>query len=360
MRCEPQPCPARRARVLSALASLACVVLVPGCRPSDARTTAAPTIRVWYGTTQAFGVPGIAQRWVNILGNVSPAQDVQGFFFSLNGSAASPLVLGEDLRRLAAPGDFNAEIDRRDLRPGANDVLLVASNRQGLVSTSAVQILWQPGHGWPLPYEVDWSRETNATRAAQIVDGLWRFENGALRTAFPYFDRVLAFGDSSWTNYEAEVELIFHGFTGPTKKGPHYGVTHAGLGFRWEGHRDDGKQPRTRWYPLGAATEFLLFPGLTNCHWRILGDKRLRVYSDHPMAIELGRPYILKGQVVTLPDGRTRYRCKTWEAAKAEPDGWLAENIEGPEDAQAGSFLLVAHNSDVSFRRLKVVPLVGE
>ena len=57
------------------------------------------------------------------------------------------------------------------------------------------------------------------------------------------------------------------------------------------------------------------------------------------------------------PDGRTRYRCKTWEAAKAEPDGWLVENIEGPEDSQAGSFLLVAHNSDVTIGDVRVTPL---
>ena len=302
---------------------------------------------------------GLPQRWINILGTASPPDRIAKIECSLNGGDFQPLSKGPDLRRLASPGDFNIEIDRADLEEGDNEVRIRAVAGNGAASETAVTAEYSSEKRWPLPYTVDWSKVDNIQNVAQIVDGQWRLEDGGVRTAVPYYDRVLAFGDMNWTDYAATVEVTFHGFPGKRPGGPHFNVNHAGIGLRWRGHADDGKQPRTQWYPLGAATELTLEKDLTQCRWRILpGPPRRPEWADQPFAIELGRPYLLKGEVRTMPDGRNRYRTKVWSPDRNELDLWAVESFEQPaEDFPSGSLLLVAHNSDVTFGRLAVEPL---
>jgi hypothetical protein len=315
-------------------------------------------IDVWHGLRQKFGNIGLPQRWVNILGSVQPAEIVAQLEYSLNGSPWQPLSKGPDLVRLASPGDFNVEFDREILAPGTNEVRIRAADAQGTRLVQTVVVEYDPGRIWPLPYEVEFSKVTNLQDVCQVVDGRWRRTSDGVRTAVLHYDRVLAFGDMNWTDYSVAAELISHDFPGPGGEGPGFGVNHAGIGLRWRGHADDGKQPRVRWYPLGAATEFTLEKDLSRCRWRILpGPPQRPVYAARAFAIELGRKYWIKGKVKTLANGRSLYSSRIWASGEAEPDEWHVENMEQPsQDFSSGSAPLVAHRSDLTFCRIIIRP----
>lgn len=316
-----------------------------------------PRIDLWHGKRQRFGHLGLPQRWINILGAVSPAEHIAQLDYSLNGLDFLPLSKGPDLYRLASAGDFNIEIDHADLEDGENRVVIRSKDRDGVTSEETIVVDYTPGVVWRLPYEVDFAKVKDLQDVCQVVDGRWRLEKDGVRTADPYYDRVLAFGDMNWTNYALTAEVIFHDFPGPTPGGgPGFGVNHAGIGLRWRGHDDDGRQPHVAWYPLGAATEFTLQKDLSKCKWRIIpGPPQKTVYADEPYAIELGKKYWIKGEVRTMPDGRNRYRNKIWSPDRNELDFWAVERFEKPSrDFSSGSALLVAHRSDVTFGRVKI------
>lgn len=52
-----------------------------------------------------------------------------------------------------------------------------------------------------------------------------------------------------------------------------------------------------------------------------------------------------KTQVVTLPDGRSRYRFKHWQEGQSEPAAW---DVEGLEEGESGALCLVQHNANSS------------
>lgn len=321
---------------------------------------AAPRIHIWYGKSQRFGRPGLPQKWVNILGSVTEPEQVAGLSYSLNSGPEVRLSIGADLYRLARPGDFNADLDHALLKPGGNRLRIRLRDRAGRSQIETVAIHYIAGREWPLPYSVDWSKLKRIGEGAQIVDGAWRLEPGGVRTAAPWYDRVLAIGSMSWRDYEVTVDVTLHGFTGPEKCGPYYGVTHFGIGLRWQGHHEDGKQPRVQWYPLGSANEFMLFPDPSRMRWRILyGGPRGQRRAPRTRPLAAGRRYRVKSRVETLPNGYTLYRNKIWDAAEAEPLEWDVEGAEDQNDLQSGSLVLVAHNSDVTFGNLTVTP-VGE
>lgn len=319
-----------------------------------------PSIDVWHGPRQRFGHLGMPQPFVNILGAVSPAERIAEISFVLNGGDRRFVSKGPDLRRLAEPGDFNIEIDRKDLEARDNQVVIRAADQDGVRVESTVTLNYVPGKVWPLPYEIDLSKVTDLQDVCQVIDGRWRLEADGARTAAPYYDRILGFGDMNWTDYSIQAEVIFHSFPGAVAGdlGPGFGVNHAGLTMRFRGHADDGRQPRVQWYPLGAATEFTLENDLTQCRWRILPGPPVRaVYATERFAIELGKKYWLKGEVKTMPDGRNRYRDKIWAVGDDEPAAWAVENLEQPStDFPSGGALLVAHRSDATFGRVRIEP----
>ncbi len=317
-----------------------------------------PTIDVWHGARQRFGHLGLPQRFINILGSTAPAERIAEISYTLNGGERLYVSKGPDLRRLAEPGDFNIEIDHAELKPGENEVVIRAADLDRTRVETAVTVHFVPGRSWPLPYEVDLSKVDNLQDVCQVIDGRWRLDADGARTAAPYYDRVLGFGDMNWTNYSVQAEVTFHGFPGASseRKGPGFSVNHAGITLHWRGHDDDGRQPRVRWYPLGAATEFTLEKDLSQCRWRILpGPPKGVVYAEERFGIELEKKYWLKGEVRVLDDGRIRYRDKIWAVGDAEPAAWAVENIEEPStDFSSGGALLIAHRSDATFGRVRI------
>lgn len=322
---------------------------------SAAALAAEPTIDVWYGDSQHFGLRGHPQKWVNVLGSVSPADTIASLQFSLNDAQPESLSFRENRKRIAHDGDFNIEISRSTLHAGINTVVIVATDDSGAVKRKVVELHYHDAEKqWPLPYHVDWSSVSNIQDVVQIVDGKWRLTASGVRTVEPYYDRVIAFGDSSWSDYEVTTTLTVHGVTAP-KTGPNdTGVTHAAIALRWPGHDADGQQPSVKWYPLGATAEFRLGGDLQNCRWRIFDGKReYYVESDKRRAIEFEKPYRMKHRVETISDGNTRYRVKFWPAHADEPAEWDLQRIE-PDDLASGSALLIAHHSDVTFGNIAV------
>ncbi len=217
------------------------------------------------------------------------------------------LRLGADGRRLVNSGDFNIEIPTKALQPGMNTVEVVARDRRGRTTTATVQVDWQPDQVWPLPFTVDWSELSTEEiqHVAQAVDGRWEIANGKLHIAKIGYDRLMAIGDTQWTDYQVEVPITIH------KLNSRYGV---GVVMRWNGHTDNPvrtRNPRSGWLPLGAIGWFHNGRlAISGNRWRV--DPR-QVYRP----IAGGATYMFKMQVQTQSNNRPVYRLKGVAAGKA-------------------------------------------
>ena len=312
---------------------------------------------IWYGEEQSFGFPGNPQRAINVLGNVSYNDSLVLLEFSLNGGDWEQLSTGEDGRRLAREGDFNIEILRKELQEGVNTVTIRMEDAVGNKARTKVKVSYTSGNTWPLPYEVNWNEVDELQNVTCITDGKWKLVPDGIRTVESYYDRILAFGDSTWKDFEIETTVIFHDYAMPEPAPPTFGVSHAALAMRWPGHDDDGKQPRVKWYPLGATCEMQLKPSLDSCRWRILGDGTKTEDIHRLKQIELGKKYSMKSSVETLPDDSTQYSVKFWEYGLTEPAEWDLQAKEGPDDIKYGSGLLISHNTNVTFGSVKFTPI---
>ena len=318
----------------------------------------ASDINIWYGLEQDFGEIGLPQQWVNILGDVSDPDGIQSLTYSLDGGISEfNLSVGPDGRRLNDTGDFNVEIDFADLADGPNDVLIKATDMSDNVSLETLTLNKSESF-WPIPYSIDWSLVTNIQDVAQIVDGLWTIGSDGVRSVQPGYDRILAIGDVTWTDYEVTVPITIHSIDPaafdpdiyPYSVGPGLGII-----FRWQGHVDvDGSQPTWGWWESGASAWYEFFEsggGLLDLN----GDG---FYSVDPAnrTLDFGVRYFWKMRVQTIPGSGSQYRLKVWEDGQGEPLDWQMSGLE-PEDALAnGSFLLVAHHVDATFGNVTVIP----
>lgn len=320
-----------------------------------------PTIDIWYGNEQYFGVPARAQNWINVLGNVSPANRIAQLSYQLNGGDQKMLTLGSDLHRLAREGDFNIELRWEDVNTHENLVSIHATTKNGQTARQDVKLIVEKGNEWPLPYVVDFSRVDQLQKVAQVVDGKWELTAEGVRTTEPYYDRVLTMGDSSWENYEVNLSLTIHHFTPPQPGPPTYDVSHFGVALRWRGHVPDGRQPNRRWYPLGAQGELLLRAEGDSSRWRVLrggGEHWIAPPFSQYREIDLNRPLRIRAQVATLEDGQHVYRFKQWNEGEPEPLEWDVEALEErSRDFESGAFCIVPHNSDVTIHRVEAILL---
>ena len=214
----------------------------------------APIINVWYGDTQEFGNNGEPQVWCNIQGNVTDDGTITSFTYSLNGGSTINLSIGPDNRRLENSGDFNIDLDVANLLPGANTVLISAIDNDLNESTKTVTINYTENNIWPIPYNVDWSTLNNditkINDISHVVDGKFELTPDGIRTAEPGYDRLIAMGDVTSTNYEVLVPITIH--TMPSNGG-------VGVLLRWKGHTDTPvscAQPKCGYEPHGAISWF--------------------------------------------------------------------------------------------------------
>jgi hypothetical protein len=319
-----------------------------------------PVFNVWYGDTQNFGKLGIPQQWVNVLGNVSAPSGIASASYTLNGGAAQFLRIGPNGTRLADTGDFNVEIDHAILNPGANTVVITATDNLNNTVTHTVTVNWQnTGNVWPLPYSIDWSTVSNISDVAQVVDGLWAIQpDGTVRTIQTGYDRVIAIGDETWTNYEITAEMTFN-------RVDCYDFG-SGLITGWTGHTyGDSKalnpdQPRTG-HPFFGAGEYSTGGGLPS-------NAALDIYANSPsypettlvrdnsgLKLTLGVKYIFKFDVQRNANNTSSHlSLKVWPSGTAEPTNWT---LQTDGDASTGSFLLTPFRADVSFGKITAVAL---
>lgn len=329
-----------------------CLVIVSACTPDEL------SIDLWYGNKQSFGHPGNPQRAINILGNVCHVDTLLSLEYSLNKGEWKKLSTGKNDTRLARKGDFNIEILRTALREGNNRLEIRAEDSNNRITRTLVKIQYTDRKTWPLPYEIHWDQVKDLQKTVYISDGKWELVPGGIRTMEPYYDRILAVGDSTWRDFEMEISVIFHAYTLPEPGPPTYNVSHAALAMRWPGHDDDGKQPRVKWYPLGATCEMQLKPDLDSCRWRILGGASLKTENNSKLKqIKLSTKYRMKSRVESLENDSTLYAVKFWKDDRPEPEEWDLISHEGLEDEQFGSGLFLSHNTDLTFGDLKVTPL---
>jgi hypothetical protein len=321
-------------------------------------------IELWYGEHQKFGYKGNPQNVINILGSVTNRDSLIVLFFNLNNGVRRELSVGCDLRRLARPGDFNIEIDRKELNPGINELYIQAEFVSGENVSTTVSIEYKPGIIAQLPYRIDWSKISNIQDVAEIVDGYWQLTDDGVRTLEPYYDRVIAIGDTSWKDYEVFTKVIFHKMLpeNPVHHRPPFSShAHASLLLRWRGHMDDNKQPRVKWYPCGGLAMLRADAGQPGNRfiWHG-GESGILIEEKDRRIIKIGVPYNLRAQVWSQRNLNTTYSIKIWKENNPEPTEWDLTAIDGQNDLKSGSLLLVAHHADVTFGNVEVRSLNSE
>ncbi len=302
-------------------------------------TAALPVIEIWYGATQNFGAQGQPQPYINILGNISATNSISAAYYALNDGAPVDLNLGPDGRRLENLGDFNADITTADLLAGQNQVRISAETDLGAQAAVTVTVHYTPGTVWPAPYNIHWgdlATDAEILDAAQVVDGKWTLTPDGIRTLEPGYDRLIAIGDRTWTDYEARAAITLHSDLDWGE-----GV---GFLFRWDGHTNNPYvcgQPLCGYFPLG------------DIGW--MQENKLALYYGGSVARtwQTDRQYQMVMRVETEA-GTTTYRLKVWDTTtETEPADWQLTRTTSttPPD---GSLLLLAHQADVTFGEVSV------
>jgi hypothetical protein len=343
-------------------ASVSLVVVLIVLNFTSCKNKPKPTIEVWYGEQQHFGKLGNAHPYINILGNVRSEAGIRECRYSLNNGVYQTFPIGSDLHRLANHGDFNIEFRRELLVKGRNEVSIEVIDSSEKTAAKTVILEYTDHNTWPLPFEIRWDTVKNIQDVVQVCDGRWEITEEGLRVMEPYYDRVVAFGDNYWENYEITAEVIFHSYVKPRKgrEAPFFSVTHAAIASRWIGYSHDEHNPHRKWYPIGATCEFRLSPELDSCSFRILGGARKGEYSPKLVhTILLNKKYILKTSTATLDSISTVYKAKLWPADREENDTWDIIYTKSPEDVKSGCALLIAHHTVVTFGSIKAIP-IGE
>jgi len=317
-----------------------------------------PLVDVWYGITQDFGVIGTPQKWLNVLGNVSDPDGIASLSYTLDNGPATVLTIGADDYRLANSGDFNIDIDRSTLQQGVNTLKITAVDSLGYSTEQTVTVNYYDGSVWPTSYSIDWASAGSIQNVAQIVDGNWDLLPTGVRTKDVGYDRLIAIGDVSWTDYEITVPLTVYsidpaGYASPSN-GP--GV---GLLTRWIGHNDINvvpTQPKIGWRPIGALGWYR-WRSTTNERLELLGSQGGILQTDTSRQLQFGLPYVMKMRVETGVDQESSYSLKWWEAGQEEPTSWDLTGTGDPTTPQVGSLMLVAHHADVEFGNVSIMPV---
>ncbi len=314
-------------------------------------------VRFFYGANQQFNSVGRPQVWVDILGNASDPEGVASLTFSLNGGSEQTLSIGPDDRRLDEPGDFNAQFPFTDLTVGLNQVVVTVTDSGGDITRESVMLNYPGRNVWPIIYSIDWSSVTDIQDAVQVVDGEWSVLPGGVTTAGDTgYDRLLVIGDTTWTDFAATVPLTIHGWDSSTNQ-----CCDLGLIIRWQGHTDAPvvcSQPKCGWQPAGNEAWYKLDPVAGHFFSsNISGNSESLKESVGPKLLP-NVTYMMKIEVETIGTDNW-YRKKVWVQGQAEPAGWLIEIIRNSNSLSAGSLLLAAHHTDVTFGDIVITPAGG-
>lgn len=306
------------------------------------------TITPWYGTTQMFGKVGTPQRYVNILGNVADPAGIDSAWYKVNNGPLIPFSVGPDTRRLYRTGDFNLDIPYASLVAGTNTVAISTKNIFGEAASSTITVRDSSAAVWPLPYSVTMSATKSLTDSVQVTDGRWAINGGFAQIVERGYDRVIAVGDTTWTDYEITTRLKIKGIDSSlvAYASPSNGPAIAYL-MRWSGHTNDpitGKQPLEGYLPLGAFAA-CSWTSVTSQKWEMFGNGLVLKDTKPAPTLAFDTLYNFKLQVTTFPGQGGYYRFRVWKASQTEPTTWLMSMQEPLDAPQNGSVLIVAHHS---------------
>lgn len=318
-----------------------------------------PRIELWYGPRQRFGHAGQSQRWVNILGRVQEPDTISILRYTLNGGKPRPLSIGADKRRLAGKGDFNIDLDRRELNVGSNEIIITAIAQDGQHHQETVNLTYSDAKA-SLPFSVNWADVTHIQDVSHVADGLWALTPNGISPQEIGYDRTLTFGDMHWRDYRVTVPITVHAINAGCYDRP---SVHAGVGvvMRWKGHTRWGSdqwasgQPCFGPSPYGAIGWYCVF----HDDGPILNffDPDLLRPVQRSFEFALHTPYVLQVQVTTLSDTRSRYMLKAWPQNETEPQDWLLETVIEDSGYTEGAVLLVAHHTACTFGNVQIDPL---
>ncbi|MFC1812476.1 hypothetical protein ACFL03_07265 [Thermodesulfobacteriota bacterium] len=302
-------------------------------------------IKYWYGREgQQFGVPGITQPWVNILGNITGDHAIQKCSYSLNSGPVSNIRIDRQ-NRLADDGDFNIQIYKDNIPAGSNTITVFAEDTDGNKTQKQVSFAYQPNNRWPLPYSINWNTVKKIQSVVQIVDGKWNLSNGGLTNHLSAYDRLFCIGDTSWKNYQVMLVVLPHSSTGLLS-----------IGLRWKGHyqTEDELSPYVGWNNCGASGWYSLHENKLSFQY-IKGGKKNK--EDTIVEISPREPLWWKLKVETIPGKGYLYSQRMWPVGDEEPDWWLTV-LEGPDPKySSGSIYFLSHMSQVTFGYIEVTGL---
>jgi len=141
-----------------------------------------------------------------------------------------------------------------------------------------------------------------------VVDGSWYLTAAACVRTDAY-DRLVAIGDRTWTNYEVLVPITIHSVD-PAGYTPTSGCPVVGIFFRWTGHTDD---PVSGWQPRAVGTRAVC-SACTRTMRRQRGE-RLEFWQhaadESGKTLPLGVTHMFRMSVETRPQGVV-YGLKVW------------------------------------------------
>ncbi len=309
-----------------------------------------PIITFWYGKNQKFNNVGRPQIWVDVIGNVVDPDGIVSLSYTLNGGPSKSMGIGADARRLHKPGDFNVQLLFDELSLGDNIVVVTALDSLGNSAQETATLEYLGRSFWPENYSTDWSSAQTVQDAIQPVDGQWALGPGGLNNiGTSGYDRLLAIGDMSWSDYTATIPVTVHG------RNP-AGNLCCGLGIiiRWQGHTNEPfvcQQPKCGWEPYGNHVWY---------DWEAGGGESSAFANSAPnlqdstgLVLQNGVPYFIKVEAETIGTD-SYYRKKVWEQADPEPAEWMVEVVRNENSLPNGSLLLIAHHIDVTYGDIQI------
>ena len=161
-----------------------------------------------------------------------------------------------------------------------------------------------------------------------MVDGGWALQpDGTVRSTQAGYDRLIAFGDVTWTDYLVTAELTFNSFDCDD-----FG---AGIVVGWTGH--------TYGDPLALSPDQPLtgHPFFGQAGYGTPGT--LKIYANSPnypettlaqdtsgLKLALGVKYMMKFAVQRTSSTTSEYYLKVWPSSATEPSSW---NLQAQGDA---------------------------
>ena len=207
------------------------------------------------------------------------------------------------------------------------------------------------GRIWPQEYVVDWSGVSNIQSVAQVVDGKWIVQGTSLRPQVLGYDRTVAIGEMTWTDYEVTVPITIHAVDPAGYDPPSY-TPLVGVLQHWQGHTAvDAGQPRRGYNPLGALACYRFSNDALADRLYVIGnDDRTIAQDTSGRKLDLGVAYDFKTRVQNIAG-----QCvsKVWPASDPEPESWDPPLRRARTPARAHP--LVSHHV-AEFGAVNVVP----